>query len=133
MSSVLKRAAEFHGHLGPYLVLGLKMGVLAKNTLNADPFEIRAEIHTEKITPRSCILDGIQFTSGCTLGKGNIDVMESDEIFGVFYKDNSKILIKVKKEILEKIEKVSDMEEYARILFEKKDEELFEYDKVKKC
>ncbi|MCD6467225.1 MAG: formylmethanofuran dehydrogenase subunit E family protein [Methanomicrobia archaeon] len=131
--SILKRAAEFHGHLGPYLVLGLKMGVLAKNTLNADPFEIRAEIHTEKITPRSCILDGIQFTSGCTLGKGNIDVMESDEIFGVFYKDNSKILIKVKKEILEKIEKVSDMEEYARILFEKKDEELFEYDKVKKC
>jgi len=49
--SILKRAAEFHGHLGPYLVLGLKMGVLAKNTLNADPFEIRAEIHTEKITP----------------------------------------------------------------------------------
>ncbi|HDN81965.1 MAG TPA: formylmethanofuran dehydrogenase [Methanomicrobia archaeon] len=133
MSSVLKRAAEFHGHLGPYLVLGLKMGVLAKNTLNADPFEIRAEIHTEKITPRSCILDGIQFTSGCTLGKGNIDVMESDEIFGVFYKDNSKIVIKVKKEILEKIEKVSDMGEYARILFEKRDEELFEYDKVKKC
>ncbi|RLF94857.1 formylmethanofuran dehydrogenase [Thermococci archaeon] len=131
--SILKRAAEFHGHLGPYLVLGLKMGVLAKNTLNADPFEIRAEIHTEKITPRSCILDGIQFTSGCTLGKGNIDVMESDEIFGVFYKDNSKIVIKVKKEILEKIEKVSDMEEYARILFEKRDEELFEYDKVKKC
>ena len=133
MSSVLKRAAEFHGHLGPYLVLGLKMGVLAKNTLNADPFEIRAEIHTEKITPRSCILDGIQFTSGCTLGKGNIDVMESDEIFGVFYKDNSKIVIKVKKEILEKIEKVSDMEEYARILFEKKDEELFEYDTIEKC
>ncbi|RLF96143.1 formylmethanofuran dehydrogenase [Thermococci archaeon] len=131
--SILKRAAEFHGHLGPYLVLGLKMGVLAKNTLNADPFEIRAEIHTEKITPRSCILDGIQFTSGCTLGKGNIDVMESDEIFGVFYKDNSKIVIKVKKEILEKIEKVSDMEEYARILFEKRDEELFDYDKVKKC
>jgi len=131
--SILKRAAEFHGHLGPYLVLGLKMGVLAKNTLNADPFEIRAEIHTEKITPRSCILDGIQFTSGCTLGKGNIDLRESDEIFGVFYKDNSKIVIKVKKEILEKIEKVSDMGEYARILFEKRDEELFEYDKVKKC
>jgi len=25
------------------------------------------------------------------------------------------------------------MGEYARILFEKRDEELFEYDKVKKC
>jgi len=133
MSSVLERAAEFHGHLGPYLVLGMKMGVLAKNTLNADPFELRAEIHTEKKTPRSCILDGIQFASGCTLGKGNIDLRESDEIFGVFYKDNNKIVIKVKKEILEKIEKVSDMEEYSKILFEKKDEELFDYDNPEKC
>jgi len=133
MSSVLERAAEFHGHLGPYLVLGLRMGVLAKSTLNADPFEIRAEIHTEKRTPRSCILDGIQFTSGCTLGKGNIDIIESEEIFGVFYKGNNKIVIEVKKEILVSIEKVSDIEKHSKILFEKKDEELFDYDKIKKC
>jgi len=133
MSSILERAAEFHGHLGPYLVLGLRMGVLAKNTLNADPFEIRAEIHTEKKKPRSCILDGIQFASGCTLGKGNIDLLESDKIFGVFFKGNSKIVIKVKKEILENIEKVSDMEKYSKILFEKKDGELFKYDKTEKC
>lgn len=130
---MLKRAAEFHGHLGPYLVLGLRMGVLAKNTLNADPFEIKAEIHTKKKTPRSCILDGIQFTSGCTLGKRNIDVIESDDIFGIFFKNNSKLVIKVKKEILENVEKVLDMEEYAKILFEKRDEELFDYDKIKKC
>ncbi len=133
MSSILERAAEFHGHLGPYLVLGLRMGVLAKNTLNADPFEIRAEIHTEKKKPRSCILDGIQFASGCTLGKGNIDLLESDKIFGVFFKGNSKIVIKVKKEILENIEKFSDMEKYSKILFEKKDGELFKYDKTEKC
>jgi len=130
---MLKRAAEFHGHLGPYLVLGLRMGVLAKNTLNTNPFEIKAEIHTEKRTPRSCILDGIQFTSGCTLGKRNIDVIESDDIFGIFFKNNSKLMIKVKKESLENVEKVLDMEEYAKILFEKKDEELFDYDKIKKC
>ena len=128
-----EKAAKFHGHLGPYLVLGLRMGVLAKNTLNTKPFEIKAEIHTEKRTPRSCILDGIQFTSGCTLGKRNIDVIESDDIFGIFFKNNSKLVIKVKKEILENIEKVLDMEEYAKILFEKKDEELFDYDKIKKC
>lgn len=133
MSSLLERAAKFHGHLGPYLVLGLRMGVLAKNTLNVNPFEIRAEIHTEKRKPRSCIVDGIQFTSGCTLGKGNIELLESEEIFGVFFKKNRKIVIKVKKEIVEDIAKVSDIEEHARILFEKKDEELFEYDKSKKC
>ncbi len=131
--SILERAAEFHGHLGPYLVLGMKMGLLAKNKLDATPFEIKAEIHTERKTPRSCILDGIQFTSGCTLGKGNIDVVESDEIFGIFFKGESKFVIKIRKDILDTLKNISDMEEYAMILFEKRDEELFEYDKVEKC
>ncbi|MCD6126829.1 MAG: formylmethanofuran dehydrogenase subunit E family protein [Methanomicrobia archaeon] len=131
--SILERAAEFHGHLGPYLVLGMKMGLLAKNKLDATPFEIKAEIHTERKTPRSCILDGIQFTSGCTLGKGNIDVVESDEIFGIFFKGESKFVIRIRKDILDTLKNISDMEEYARILFEKRDEELFEYDKVEKC
>jgi len=131
--SILERAAEFHGHLGPYLVLGMKMGLLAKNKLDATPFEIKAEIHTERKTPRSCILDGIQFTSGCTLGKGNIDVIESDEIFGIFFKGESKFVIRIRKDILDTLKNISDMEEYARILFEKRDEELFEYDKVEKC
>ncbi len=131
--SILERAAEFHGHLGPYLVLGMKMGLLAKNKLDATPFEIKAEIHTERKTPRSCILDGIQFTSGCTLGKGNIDVIESDEIFGIFFKGESKFVIKIRKDILDTLKNISDMEEYAMILFEKRDEELFEYDKVEKC
>jgi len=131
--SILERAAEFHGHLGPYLVLGMKMGLLAKNKLDATPFEIKAEIHTERKTPRSCILDGIQFTSGCTLGKGNIDVIESDEIFGIFFKGESKFVIRIRKDILDTMKNISDMEEYARILFEKRDEELFEYDKVEKC
>ena len=131
--SILERAAEFHGHLGPYLVLGMKMGLLAKNKLNATPFEIKAEIHTERKTPRSCILDGIQFTSGCTLGKGNIDVVESDEIFGIFFKGESKFVIRIRKDILDTLKNISDMEEYAMILFEKRDEELFEYDKVEKC
>ena len=131
--SILERAAEFHGHLGPYLVLGMKMGLLAKNKLDATPFEIKAEIHTERKTPRSCILDGIQFTSGCTLGKGNIDVIESDEIFGIFFKGESKFVIRIRKDILDTLKNISDMEEYAMILFEKRDEELFEYDKVEKC
>ena len=131
--SILERAAEFHGHLGPYLVLGMKMGLLAKNKLDATPFEIKAEIHTERKTPRSCILDGIQFTSGCTLGKGNIDVVESDEIFGIFFKGESKFVIRIRKDILDTLKNISDMEEYAMILFEKRDEELFEYDKVEKC
>ncbi|MEA1993887.1 MAG: formylmethanofuran dehydrogenase subunit E family protein [Euryarchaeota archaeon] len=133
MKEILKRAAEFHGHLGPYLVLGMRMGTMARKTLDATPFEIRAEIRTNDKTPRSCVLDGIQFTSGCTLGKRNIELIKSNEISGAFFKDESKFVINTKKNILERIKTVSDMEEYAEELFEKNDEELFEYDTPETC
>ena len=133
MSSLLEDASAFHGHLGPYLVLGMRMGSLARRILNATPFEIRAEIHTEGRTPRSCILDGIQFTSGCTLGKRNIALIESTELFGVFYKNDTSLRITVKKEITERIAEAKDIEECAKDFFEKDDTELFEYDTPEKC
>lgn len=46
--ALLKEAVRFHGHMGPFLVLGFKMGFLAKKILNCDPFTVTAEIHTGK-------------------------------------------------------------------------------------
>jgi formylmethanofuran dehydrogenase subunit E len=133
MKTSLDQAAAFHGHLGPYLVLGMRMGWLAKTTLNATPFELKAEIHTSETTPRSCILDGIQITSGCTLGKRNITVVASDDVlFGVFSTDNTTFTVTVKKEIIESIG-TEDLEEQAQTLFEKDDGELFEHDTPKRC
>lgn len=124
----LERAATFHGHLGPYLALGLKMGLLGKNLLQGDPFSIRAVIHTMKTPPRSCILDGIQFSSGCTLGKGNISVEEDDEIYGIFFKDSHRIEIRVKPHIIQNLKEISSdyLEEHARSLFTAEDEEIFD-------
>ncbi len=34
--------------------------------------------------PQSCIIDGIQLGSGCTLGKRNIDLVESNDLFCEF-------------------------------------------------
>ncbi len=133
MNGQLERAAEFHGHLGPYLVLGMKMGDLARKTLHANPFELRAEIHTESKTPKSCILDGVQFTSGCTLGKRNIELKKDGKIMGVFFKDERKFVVSIREEIIEKIGKTSDIEQYAQKLFEMSNEELFEYDTPEKC
>ena len=126
--SFLKKAASFHGHLGPHLVLGLKMGLLAKNLLQGDPFNMRAEIHTQKTPPQSCILDGVQFSSGCTLGKGNIKVKEDSEIYGIFFKDSQKIMIKAHPQIIKNIKKVprENLEEHAYNLFAMKDCELFD-------
>lgn len=126
--SFIDRAAAFHGHLGPFLVLGLKMGFLAQTILKSDPFTMKAEVHTRKTPPFSCVIDGIQFSSGCTLGKGNISVVEDDIIFGVFSKNSTVIQIHIKQEILESLLKVprDDLESYARALSIKKDEKLFD-------
>jgi formylmethanofuran dehydrogenase subunit E len=69
---VLKQAAAFHGHLGPWLVLGLKAGAYARRKLAASPFELHARVFCPAGTPYTCFVDGVQFSSGCTMGKGNI-------------------------------------------------------------
>lgn len=127
-NSFIDRAAAFHGHLGPLLVLGLRMGLLAQTILEGDPFTMKAEVHTRKTPPYSCIVDGIQFSSGCTLGKGNITIVEDDHIYGVFSKGSATIQIRVNQHILENLLEIprDDLELHARALSTKKDEDLFD-------
>jgi formylmethanofuran dehydrogenase subunit E len=78
VSDPLARMKEFHGHLGPYVVLGYRMGMIAlERTGSAGHFEISAEVHSTLRPPRSCLIDGVQLGSGCTLGKRNITVEET--------------------------------------------------------
>jgi formylmethanofuran dehydrogenase subunit E len=65
-------AAAFHGHLGPWLVLGLRAGLYARRHLLDDPFRLEAVVRCPGRRPFTCFIDGVQCGSGCTLGKGNI-------------------------------------------------------------
>jgi len=67
----LLKAIEFHGHLGPYLVLGLKAGLFANQIFGRKPMKTEAFIKTKTTPPQSCFADGVQFSTGCTLGKGD--------------------------------------------------------------
>jgi hypothetical protein len=69
----LAAAARFHGHLGPWLALGLKAGLQARRELGVSPFELTARVYCPSRPPHSCFVDGVQVGSGCTLGKGNIN------------------------------------------------------------
>jgi formylmethanofuran dehydrogenase subunit E len=127
-----KRLSEFHGHLGPYLVLGAKMGLYAKKTLSSSPFEIAAEITMPLKPPLSCTIDGIQFTSGATTGKANLKVSDGSPIRIVFYKGNDGIILVPKENILEKIRNQvdhEDLEILAGQIMEKDYNELFEVQK----
>ncbi|MBU7013791.1 MAG: formylmethanofuran dehydrogenase subunit E family protein [Theionarchaea archaeon] len=126
--SYLDQAKAFHGHLGPYLVLGLKMGLLATTLLEKSHFELQAEIHTGRVPPRSCIVDGIQLATGCTMGKGNITLAEDAEVYGVFSTDTAHVRLDMKEEVLTSIHDVprEELELFARTLFTRNDEELFD-------
>lgn len=69
----LKQAIDFHGHLGPYLMLGLLMGEYALKKLKAKPhFGLEVKVWGAAHKPKSCLIDGLQLSTGCTYGKGNI-------------------------------------------------------------
>jgi len=94
-TNLLKSATSFHGHLGPYLILGLRMGLVAVRTLQPRGLhELSATIWTKQSPPESCLLDGIQVSSGCTLGKGNLRVKNASQVQARFRKGNRSILIK---------------------------------------
>ena len=71
------KAESLHGHLGPFLVLGVKMANLARKILNIDGGEqrdMRVSVRLPLTTPFSCILDGIQASTKCTIGNGKLRV-----------------------------------------------------------
>ncbi len=75
----------FHGHLGPWAFAGMRMGRYALKKLKANPhFGIEAEAWCPGATPVSCMLDGIQYSTGCTLGKQNIRHHVSEEVRAQF-------------------------------------------------
>lgn len=130
MDETLKLIERFHGHLGPYAVIGYRMGKIACEKINNDPFGKNAEVFTGTTPPISCIVDGIQLGSGCTLGKGNIKITDEKKPFAIFKdKNGSTIKITLKKEIQKEIDTTVTDEniiEYAEKIYEKTDEDLFE-------
>jgi len=94
-SDLLKSATSFHGHLGPYLVLGLRMGLVAVRTLQPrEPHELSATVWTEHSPPKSCLLDGVQVSCGCTLGKGNLRVNNASQVQARFRGSKRSVLIR---------------------------------------
>lgn len=79
---LIKRAAKFHGHLGPFLVLGLRMGLAGLRELNLKGGERKLQV-TAKLPysiPYSCTVDGLQIATKCTAGNKRLNIVD---IFGI--------------------------------------------------
>jgi formylmethanofuran dehydrogenase subunit E len=130
MDDILKRIKDFHGHLGPFAALGYRMGQIANLRFGDDPFGKSARALTGTTRPLSCLVDGVQLSSGCTLGKGNIEVEDVGTAQVIFTDNDGKFLmIAVKQDIIDKINNEctkKNEEALAAEFFELGDDELFD-------
>ena len=127
-NDLLEDAVRFHGHLGPFLVLGLRAGLIATNYLGKSYFELKARVETAPHPPRSCFIDGIQFTSGCTFGKGNIEVKPSNNVSAIFVKGERRTRLVVQDAILRVLDEMaseSQAEMLGKEIPQNTDDELF--------
>jgi formylmethanofuran dehydrogenase subunit E len=96
-----QRAVEFHGHGGPFMLIGLRMGMLALRALDAEGwFGIRCVARLHWGPPDSCVLDGIQISTGCTTGKHNLDVVEAEGVTAKFEAGDRVLVVGVRDGIL---------------------------------
>ncbi|TSA35562.1 MAG: nucleoside hydrolase [Porphyromonadaceae bacterium] len=97
---------EIHGHTGIYSIIGVKMGVRALEYFNVGVNNLEVVSYAGSEPPLSCLNDGIQISTGATIGQGLIQVDKTvipiPTVIFVF--NGKKIRIELKKEIAERIE-----------------------------
>ena len=122
----LEEAGYFHGHLGPYLTLGYLAGKIAVSQLKpSNEHELKATVRCPLKTPYTCFIDGIQCSSKCTLGKGNIHVEKGVGLTVVFECRGRKLTLKVKNKILGELKDISSLEDGVRWVLER-EQEIFD-------
>jgi formylmethanofuran dehydrogenase subunit E len=95
---------RFHGHVGPYVVLGYRTGRLAIDRLGVTAFDLMAEVEAGSRPPMSCYVDGVQLGSGCTLGKGNIQMGPGESVEARFTADDGRLLnVRTRDEVLDRL------------------------------
>ena len=108
-------ANELHRHLGVYAVIGVKMGIRAREYFGTGVDEMNVASYAGLTPPFSCMNDGLQVSTGATLGHGLISVI-SDTLRlpqADFNYMNRKIRLSLKPEIRTKVE--SEIRELSKI------------------
>jgi len=122
-------AAAFHGHKGPFLVIGYRVGECAVKKLQPeDEFDLITTVFIPLKTPYSCIIDGLQCSTKCTLGKWNIKWVESNEFKVIVEnkKKGKKLEIWLSKKTIEEAEKCQDIATFSKKLEKESIESIIE-------
>jgi formylmethanofuran dehydrogenase subunit E len=136
---LIENAAKLHGHLGPFLVIGVRMGELAKRHLEFDDKSgrrLEVSIKTPLSTPFSCVIDGIQASTSCTVGNRKLKIEESTkEITAHFRRQDSKKTVrisvnpKIAETLISDMSKGANAEQLAAKIAHMEEEQLFVLEK----
>lgn len=104
LKSLLERASEFHGHLGPFLVIGVRIGLIGLKKLGSNN-QLTIEASLPLHVPFSCIIDGLQVSTNCTVGNQKLSLRNSDSIHVKFKRedDGPEVIVAVRGAKFEKM------------------------------
>jgi formylmethanofuran dehydrogenase subunit E len=103
----LNLAKDLHSHLGPFLVIGMRMGWAALRELEVTrgDADLKVDVHLPYVTPISCIIDGIQITTACTVGNKRLGIKNSKSIYMKFKIKSGCLTVKLRTQALTFIQK----------------------------
>jgi pyrimidine-specific ribonucleoside hydrolase len=98
-------ANELHRHLGVFAIIGVKMGIRAREYFCTGVDEMSVTSHAGSVPPLSCMNDGVQVSSGATPGHGLLAVSTETPFFPAadFTHKGKTIRVTLKKELAEKV------------------------------
>lgn len=98
-------ANELHRHLGVFAIIGVKMGIRAREYFCTGVDEMSVTTHAGAIPPLSCMNDGIQVSTGATPGHGLLTVSAEKPFFAAadFTHKDITIRITLKKELADRV------------------------------
>jgi pyrimidine-specific ribonucleoside hydrolase len=98
-------ANELHRHLGVFAIIGVKMGIRAREYFDTGVDEFRVRSFAGSEPPVSCFNDGLQVSTGATPGHGLLTVINDQPVSpsAEFTYLNRKIKLTLKPEITSKI------------------------------
>lgn len=72
---LINKARGLHGHICPFLVLGLRMSEIAMKRLKVARAGVAETIREDLVAiveVNNCLVDGVQIATGCTLGNNSL-------------------------------------------------------------